>query len=161
MPEYVCSRCFKPNGLSRTVRIAGWESGHPVRDPDRPDELIFETDGERDADWHDLEVEGFHCNGCGLETARLEQAVTTRPVAECRTCGFRGKPEDHPDTCSEEAEYLDPPEVAKEQEPLTPIPSSPGARSTPARPKPRLGTGSSKRSPWWKRIFTKGRRGRR
>jgi len=126
MAEYVCAFCFKADQITESVRLSGWQGIKRIRPrEDDPEKLEFSNTGDREALWDEVEGEGFHCAACETARPRLEEMVTAKAMFECRTCGWRGADcEEHPASCPETPERIDPLRPTPGQESL--IPQNPG-----------------------------------
>jgi DNA-directed RNA polymerase subunit RPC12/RpoP len=106
------------NCLSRHVEleVEGWEG--IVVHPDEKGEPIAEETGDRDVDlfdWGDAFVLHYRCVECNKTSLRLKDAVSVKPEAECRDCGFAGPPDEHPETCPGELLGAEPPAIHPNQ----------------------------------------------
>lgn len=121
MAEAVCAFCFKSGTIIESVTLYGcWQGISVTIDPAQPGRFKTTTTGERGVSWSSTDGEGFYCSHCHQTRSRIEEMVTSRPFFECRSCGFRGaEAKDHPDSCGEEPERIDPPEISPGQERLT------------------------------------------
>lgn len=121
MPNLVCAFCFKADTIIEAVTLHGcWQEVSVGADPRNPDKFKVTSTGYREALWDSVDGEGFYCSECEARRDLLEELVTPQPFFECRACGFRGAlSEEHPDSCPDQPERIDPPEIGAGQQKLS------------------------------------------